>query len=69
MTTNLGAFKSIALPGREGSRLQFRSEFFNVFNSVNLGDPNTALNAGPRMGRITSAGSPRVIQFALKALF
>ncbi len=68
-STNFGAFKDFALPGREGLRLQFRSEFFNVFNSVNLGNPNTQLNAGVRMGRITSAGSARVVQFALKVLF
>ena len=67
--TNLGAFKSFALPGREALRLQFRSEFFNVFNSVNLGNPNATLSAGTRMGRITSAADARVIQFALKVLF
>jgi outer membrane receptor protein involved in Fe transport len=65
--TNFGLFKSFALPGREGLRLQFRSEFFNVFNSVNLGSPNGTF--GSTMGRITSAGDPRVIQFALKLLF
>jgi len=69
VNTNLGAFKNFALPGREGLRLQFRSEFFNVFNSVNLGNPTSALSAGTRMGRITSAADGRVIQFALKALF
>jgi outer membrane receptor protein involved in Fe transport len=67
--TNLGVFKEFGLPWRERLRLQFRSEFFNVFNSVNLGNPNAALNAGARMGRITGAADPRVIQFALKALF
>jgi len=67
--TNLGRFKNIALPWREGFNLQFRSEFFNVFNHVNLGNPNTQLTAGDRMGCITSAGEARVIQFALKALF
>lgn len=66
-TTNFGAFKSFPLPGREGLRLQFRSEFFNVFNSVNLGNPNGTF--GTNMGRITSADSARVIQFALKVLF
>jgi outer membrane receptor protein involved in Fe transport len=69
VNTNLGVFKNFTLPGREGLRLQFRSEFFNVFNSVNLGNPTAALNAGTRMGRITSAADGRVIQFALKALF
>jgi hypothetical protein len=65
--TNFGLFKNFALPGREGLRLQFRSEFFNLFNSVNLGNPNGTL--GGTMGRITSADDARVIQFALKLVF
>ncbi len=48
-------------------KIQFRSEFFNVLNRVNLGNPN--LTVGNTMGRITSAGSARVLQFALKVLF
>lgn len=68
-TTNLGLFKYFPVPGREGMRLQFRSEFFSLLNSPNLGNPNTSVNAGARMGRITSAGGARVIQFALKLLF
>jgi hypothetical protein len=68
-STNLGLFKNFALPWREGLRLQFRSEFFNVMNGVNLGSPNTSVNAGARLGLITSASGSRVIQFALKALF
>ena len=40
---------------------------FNALNRVNLGNPNVPL--GSSMGRITSAGSPRVPQFALKLLF
>jgi outer membrane receptor protein involved in Fe transport len=68
-TTNLAIFKSFRLPGREGLRLQFRSEFFNLFNSVNLSNPNATVSSGAQMGRITSADSARVIQFALKFLF
>jgi hypothetical protein len=64
---NAGLFKSFPLPLREGMKLQFRSEFFNVLNRVNLGNPNVTL--GSSMGRITSAGSARVLQFALKVLF
>jgi len=52
---------------REGMKIQFRSEFFNVLNRVNLGNPNVTL--GSKMGQITSAGSARVLQFALKVLF
>jgi hypothetical protein len=48
-------------------KVQFPAEFFNVLNRVNLGNPNVTL--GSSMGRITSAGSARVLQFALKLLF
>lgn len=68
-SANLGLFKNFPLPFRENMRLQFRSEFFNVFNSVNFGNPNANLGAGANMGRITSAGGARVIQFALKFLY
>jgi hypothetical protein len=62
--SNLGLFKSFALLFRELWRLQLRSEFFNVFNSVNLGNPSSpSLTAGARMGQITTAADGRVIQF------
>ena len=65
-TVDFGLLKNFAV--RERHRLQFRAEFFNLFNRVNLGNPNTNRNAG-NFGRITSAGSPRVAQLALKYTF
>jgi hypothetical protein len=53
---------------REPVRLQFRSEFFNVFNQVNFTSVNTTV-ASSAFGKIGSAGDPRVIQFALKLLW
>jgi hypothetical protein len=61
--TDLGLFKNINL--REGMHFQFRSEFFNVFNTVNLGNPQNTM-VSPTIGEISSAGSPRIIQFGLK---
>src|SRR5262249_37623500 len=66
-TTNLAVFKNFRIPGKEGMQLQFRSEFFNLLNAVNLSNPNATL--GTNMGRITSAADARVIQFALKLRF
>jgi hypothetical protein len=48
--------------------LQFRAEFFNVFNRVNFNQPNVNfLSSG--FGEITSAGDPRRVQFGLKLYF
>jgi hypothetical protein len=50
-------------------RFEFRNEFFSLTNTPNLSNPNTNLNAGANMGRITSATGARVIQFAAKVIF
>jgi len=66
---NVGLFKNFPVPLRErGMKIQFRTEAFNVLNGVNLLNPNTTC-CGSGMGRITSAGSARELQFALKLLF
>ncbi len=49
----------------ENKRLQFRAEFFNAFNNVNLGDPNTTFGSA-LFGRISSSGDARQIQFGLR---
>ena len=46
-------------------RLQFRSEWFNTFNWVNLSAPVSNIRAATA-GRILTASSARVIQFGLK---
>jgi hypothetical protein len=52
----------------ETARLQFRGEFFNLFNRANFNEPNATLTSGT-YGRITSALDPRILQFGLKFLF
>jgi hypothetical protein len=55
--------------GSELAVLQFRSEFFNVFNIVNMGLPSNTL-AGSGFGFISrTAGTSRQIQFSLKILY
>jgi hypothetical protein len=54
---------------QEGFRLQFRTEIFNVFNTTQLDLPNASIGAGTA-GTITQiVGTPRQIQFGLKAVF
>jgi len=52
-------------PVRETMRFQFRFEAFNLFNNVNLANPNSTVTSGNFM-RITSAADPRILQFALR---
>jgi hypothetical protein len=49
--------------------LEFRAEFFNLFNRVQFGPPNTSFGS-PLFGLITTqANNPRQIQFSLRASF
>ncbi|HWB83553.1 MAG TPA: hypothetical protein VG675_05410 [Bryobacteraceae bacterium] len=49
-------------------RIEARGEGFNVINHTNFNNP-TANISSSNFGRITSAGSPRILQFALKLHF
>jgi hypothetical protein len=51
----------------ERFRLQFRTDFINAFNHVQLNAPNMGL--GATMGQVTSAQPPRNIQLALKLYY
>lgn len=63
---DLGLIKRTSL--REPLNVEFRAEIFNLTNTPPLGNPNTILGT-PGFGTITSAGDPRLIQFALKLNF
>ena len=63
-----GAHKEFSLP-METWRIQFRAEFFNLFNTTNLGAANSNVSS-TAFGTITGLSSPaRQIQFALKLTF
>jgi hypothetical protein len=66
MNWSLSFFKNI--PVHEQHRVQFRAEFFNFFNQVNLSNPNSTLSSR-NVGRILGAGGARVVQFGLKYMF
>ena len=72
-------------PIHESKNVEFRAEFFNLFNHVNFANPNGNFTAVPStsisntgqiigdpgdFGRITTtSNNPRLIQFALKINF
>ncbi|MEP6537747.1 MAG: hypothetical protein ABJF23_20595, partial [Bryobacteraceae bacterium] len=53
---------------REGNFVQFRSEIFNSFNHVNMGNPQGSF-ASSAFGKVTSATPARQIQFGLRYQF
>jgi len=66
VNTDFSGFKNI--PVWKESSVQFRAEFFNLFNNVNLTNPNAVLTS-PLFGRISGSANARIIQFALKYNF
>ncbi|HSR07400.1 MAG TPA: hypothetical protein VLM42_09630, partial [Bryobacteraceae bacterium] len=57
------------IPINERFSLQFRSEFFNIFNHVQFNAPGPQLGT-PQFGQVTATrNQPRQIQFALKLSF
>jgi hypothetical protein len=56
-------------PFAETQRLDFRAEFFNLFNRANFGAPDSSVGDGPVFGQILDAGDPRILQFSLKFVF
>lgn len=68
------------IPVAESHSVRFRTEFFNLTNTPQFGNPNTTLGyadptllnpvASPSFGRITSTvTAPRIIQFAIRYAF
>ena len=49
--------------------VEVRVDAFNAFNWFQWGQPATALNNLATFGQITSAGAPRIMQFAVKYRF
>jgi hypothetical protein len=66
VNTDFSAFKNI--PAWKESNVQFRAEFFNLFNNVNLSNPNGSMTSS-LFGKISGSQTARQIQFALKYTF
>ena len=71
---NISFFKNFVLSEARGSNLQFRAEFFNIWNHTQFqgdtqnGGISTNLGAS-NFGHVTQAYDPRIIQLALKLYF
>jgi len=63
---DFGLFKATQLT--ESKSLEFRSEFFNLFNTPHFGAPDAGFTDA-NFGRVLGAGDPRLIQFGLKFIF
>ena len=53
----------------ERYKVEFRSDFFNLLNHANWNNPGTSLSNSGTFGKITTFGSPRLIQMAMKLYF
>jgi hypothetical protein len=65
-SVNTALYKTF--PIHERFNLQFRVEAFNVLNHPNFNNVDTGLGDG-NYGQVTSAGDPRILEFALKLFF
>ncbi len=72
--------KRIPMKGKEGSNIEFRAEFFNLFNTTQFDDPALTIPSGNfdkltpaivgNFGKVQAAKvAPRLVQFALKYNF
>jgi len=72
VNTDFSVIKRFALP-RENMGIDFRAEFFNLFNHAQFGLPGNGVsdvNSPSSFGRINNiVNNPRLIQFALKFNF
>jgi Carboxypeptidase regulatory-like domain/TonB dependent receptor len=53
----------------EAQRVDFRAEFFNIFNHTQFFNPDGNFSDGAQFGQVTQARDPRLMQFALKYFF
>jgi Carboxypeptidase regulatory-like domain len=76
VNTDLSLIKDLPLSFREGMNLQFRAEFFNLFNHPQYWMPGISGTGEQDIGTTSSFGvisstvnNPRLVQFALKLKF
>jgi Carboxypeptidase regulatory-like domain/TonB dependent receptor len=65
--TDFAVLKNI--PITEQKYVEFRAEFFNLFNHTQFYNPDGYSSDGTQFGQVTQAKDPRLVQFALKLFF
>ncbi len=65
---NLAVAKSFALGG-ERTRLEIRSDFFNLLNHAEFADPVTNISNSVQFGQIVDTAPPRIIQLSGRIVF
>ncbi|HZQ93520.1 MAG TPA: carboxypeptidase regulatory-like domain-containing protein [Candidatus Sulfotelmatobacter sp.] len=65
--TDFAILKTFAIS--ETKRVDFRGEFFNLFNHTQFFNPDGNFSDGSQFGQVTQARDPRLMQFALKFFF
>jgi hypothetical protein len=65
--TDFAILKTISLS--ETRRVDFRAEFFNIFNHTQFFNPDGNTSDGQQFGQVGQARDPRLVQFALKFFF
>jgi hypothetical protein len=68
VNSDFSVIKQFALPGNERS-LDFRAEFFNLFNHAQFGAPEGDISSISFGAVSSTVNNPRLVQFALKLLF
>jgi hypothetical protein len=62
-------FKNFGIDKDGRTSVQFRAEFFNLFNRTQFGYPNETANASNAATVSSQANNPRLVQFALRLKF
>jgi Carboxypeptidase regulatory-like domain len=65
--SDFAILKTISLT--ETKHIDFRAEFFNIFNHTQFFNPDGNTTDGSQFGQVTQARDPRELQFALKFFF
>jgi Carboxypeptidase regulatory-like domain len=65
--TDFAILKTI--PISENKHVDFRAEFFNIFNHTQFFNPDGNTSDGSQFGQVSQSRDPRLLQFALKFFF